>query len=465
VTGAEKPWRSPWEAARTFLYPRADGGRDADRLRRARVTTLTALAAHGTTIATGFVSVPLTVGYLGPELYGVWLTIGSLLMWLAVTDLGFGGNALINALADAHGRDDRELAREVVATAFWLLTAMAAILAAAFLLAVPHIDWHRVFNVSSAVPASDLRSAATLALFAFLLTFPLGVVTGIYHGYQEGYLSNAWTTAAGLASLGALVTVTHFRGGLPLLVAALWGVRVLVTLASAVHVFGRHRPWLLPVPARATRRGAGRLAALGGKYFAAQLAGIAMFQSQPMIVAQTLGPAQVGVFGVAYRLLSAPLLVVQVVSQPLMPAYGEARARGDWPWIRHTLMRSLWLALGVTVVLTVPLALVAKPLIILWAGPALAPPPGLVWGLALYVIVAGCVTPASVMLYGLERVGGQALVGTLNAVATVVLGIWFTRIWGLSGMGAAMAVALIAANPLAQVFLIRQALKQGHRTS
>jgi hypothetical protein len=30
----------------------------------------------------GFVSVPLTVHYLGAERYGVWLTISSLLLWV-----------------------------------------------------------------------------------------------------------------------------------------------------------------------------------------------------------------------------------------------------------------------------------------------------------------------------------------------------------------------------------------------
>jgi O-antigen/teichoic acid export membrane protein len=462
VSGGERVRFPLLRGARAFVFPQADGGRDADRLRRARFTTLTSFAAQGTTIFTGLVSVPLTVGYLGPELYGVWLTIGSLLMWLAVTDFGFGGNALINALAEAHGRDDRELARELVATAFWFLTAIALIIGAVFFLALPHIPWHRVFNVSMGVPDSDLRWGASLALAGFLLTFPLGVITGIYHGYQEGYLSNAWATGGGIASLAALIAVTRFEGGLPLLVAALWGVRLLVTLASAVHVFSRHRPWLRPSRSHASRRGAVRLGSLGGKYLAAQLAGIGMFQSQPMIVAQVLGAAHVGVFNVAQRLLTVPQFVAQVLTQPLMSAYGEAQARGDWPWIRHTFRRSMWLSVAVTSVLTVPLALFAEPLITLWVGPGLLPPRGLVIGLAVYVLAAGWVTPASVLLYGLERVGAQAILGTLNAAATVALGIWFTRRWGLSGMGAAMAIGFLLANTVGQVIQVRVALRPVH---
>ena len=60
----------------------------------------------------GFVSVPLTVHYLGAERYGVWLTISSLLVWVALTDFGLAGNALVNVLSEAVGNDDRGVARQ-----------------------------------------------------------------------------------------------------------------------------------------------------------------------------------------------------------------------------------------------------------------------------------------------------------------------------------------------------------------
>ena len=37
-----------------------------------------------------FLSVPLTIGYLGIERYGVWVTLGSLIAWMALTDFGLG---------------------------------------------------------------------------------------------------------------------------------------------------------------------------------------------------------------------------------------------------------------------------------------------------------------------------------------------------------------------------------------
>src|SRR5262249_37839293 len=83
----------------------------------------------------------------------------------------------------------------------------------------------------------------------------------------------------------------------------------------------------------------------------------------------------------------------------------------------------------------------AKPVIRIWVGPQAVPDTGLVLGLSLYVLVAAVVTPASVMLYGVQRVGGQAIIAGINAIFTVAGGILLTRSLGTAGMAVAMAFA------------------------
>jgi O-antigen/teichoic acid export membrane protein len=140
------------------------------------------------------------------------------------------------------------------------------------------------------------------------------------------------------------VVVTLFDGGLVELVAGLCGTRLAVAVAAAIYLFAWHRPWLIPSPGAITRAALARLLSLGIRYQFAQVAGIGMFHSQPFIITQVLGPAQVGIFNVAYRLMTLPLQFIQIFTFPLMPAYGEARARQDWAWIRVTLRRSLTLS-------------------------------------------------------------------------------------------------------------------------
>ena len=431
----------------------------AGRVRRARLTSASSILAQGIAFAVGLVSVPLTVRYLGQERYGLWITLSSFLTWLTLADLGLGGNGLINTLADANGRDDRQLGREMVATAFWSLAGIGGVLAVAFALALPFVPLDTLFRPSAHVVMSELQLAVVLAFGTWLLAMPLNTVTAIFHGYQEGYLSNTWTVVGSLASLLALAAVTHFRGGLVELVVALCGTRLVVAVAGGIYLFAWHRPWLMPVPTAITRRALSRLLSLGIRYQAAQVAGIGMFHSQPFIITQVLGPTQVGIFNVAYRLMTLPLQLIQIFTFPLMPAYGEARAREDWAWIRVTLRRSLMASVVGISCMVLAMVVLARPIVRLWVGPGMEPDQNLVFTLGLYVFVAGMVTPASVMLYGLERVGPQALFASVNAFATVALGLWLTRQWGLSGMASAMAIALALVNPLGQAMELRAAFR------
>src|SRR5436190_14295296 len=115
-------------------------GRARERWRRVLVTAAAAFASRGIGILTLLVTVPLTLHYLGPERYGLWMTISSVIALLGFADLGLG-NGLVNALAAAHGRDNHAEARALVSNAFFLLAAIAAALGTLFLVSYPWISW------------------------------------------------------------------------------------------------------------------------------------------------------------------------------------------------------------------------------------------------------------------------------------------------------------------------------------
>ena len=69
-----KTYLSPEGLKRLFTRSSADPGRE--RYRRAGMTASTSYIAKGLTLLMGFVSVPLTVHYLGAERYGVWCCSG-----------------------------------------------------------------------------------------------------------------------------------------------------------------------------------------------------------------------------------------------------------------------------------------------------------------------------------------------------------------------------------------------------
>ncbi len=435
-------------------------GRGVSRLRRAGLSGMTAIMAHGITIATGIISIKLTVGYLGKERYGIWLTINSLLQWLYISQMGLSGNALVNKLSDANGKDDKTLAQELVATAFWSLSIIALIFLLLFAISFPFVNWSLVFNTTQAVSINELEFAIAIAFVCFVMMFPTSMVDAVYQSYQEGFIGNFWNIAGSIVALIALILVTRTKGGLPLLVGALFGVKLLFSFANATYLFFFRHPWLVPTPKATSKTSFRNLMTLGGKYLFAQLSGIGMFQSQPMIITQVLGAGAVGVFGIAQRILTLPQMVVLMITNPFMPAYGEAKARGDWVWIKKTLKRTLITSTLISIAMVLPLCLLAQPIISRLTDGEIVPPTGLIWTFAIYTVIACVVTPASVMLYGIERVGAQAIFAFINAVLNVILGIILTRSFGVTGMVAAMTIALALVNPIAQITQVRLAYRE-----
>jgi O-antigen/teichoic acid export membrane protein len=417
----------------------ADAGRE--RYRRASLTAATSYIAKALTMLTGFVSVPLTVHYLGAERYGVWLTISSLLLWVALTDFGLAGNALVNVLSEAAGNDDRESARHYAASAFWALVTVAAVIGVLFIATFHAIPWRAIFRVSDATSTAELEATCALVLTLFLINLPLSLLRSIYNAHQEGYLANIWGIASGVISLLGLVIVTRFQGGLPQLVIAMSGLPALVLLANTYHAFVRRYPWLAPAPSAVRWSCVRRLLTLGGKYMIMQLAALGIYQSQPMIITQMLGPSQVVIFVVTYKVVALPMDLIYMGTVPFISAFGEANARHDWKWIKSAYRNASFASIALGLPLAAALALVAKPLIFVWAGAAAVPDLHLVLWLFVYTAIGVCFMMAGQLLCGVERLDPLTVSIVLCAVGCVVLGVVFAPWWGLSGVAFAMAIS------------------------
>ena len=428
-----------------------------ERERRVAMSGDMSAASTAVAMAVSFISIPLTVGYLGTDRYGVWVTIGSLLSWVAIVDMGFGGVALVNAMSEARGRDDADHMRSLVSTALFALSLIALALLVVFAACFPFVPWHKVLNVSAGmVDGHELHIAVALAFVGFALLFPLSLTSAVFTSLQEAYVSHAWNIAAHLASLAALIVVSKFEGGLPLLVLALTFTRSLVVFGATIYLFTRRHPELRPRLSFVRRNSLARLGGLGWKYLLQQLANIGMFQSQPMLVTHQIGPGAVGIYNVAYRILAIPQALTGFFLLPLVPAYGEARARKDWDWIWRTLRRTTVLSLLVGLAATAPLALALDWIVDAWIGHELIPPTALICWLAAYTVLTAVAAPFAVFFNGIERVGSMASIGLANAAVTITLAFALLPVMGIAGMGAAMAIGFAATNVLGQLWLVAQ---------
>jgi len=416
----------------------------------------TAIAGRGIAVATSFVAVPLTVRYLGAERYGVWITLTSILAWLTVFDLGIG-NTAINKIAEALAHREFATAKLRVNAAYASMTAIALALGLGVLIAWRFISWPAVLGAKMAQNRGEINLAAAFAIVAFLGSFPFTITPKVLAACRKVPLANYWSSAASVLSLLLLLVATRLRLGLPGLVLAFSGSMLLTGALSTAWLY-RHFDWLTPGLRSIQREHVSELLNTGLPFFAVQIAGIILFQTDNLIIAQILGAQEVTPYSVTWRLFSYSSLL-QVVSIPtLWPAYADAFARRDFPWIRKTYRYNVKFAVGSTLVFVAILVVIARPFIRLWAGPPAVPSNGLVVAMAIWsclVVLSWC---ESCLLGAAGRVKGQAIYSGIGAVVNVAVSIFLGQAFGLVGIVSGTICAYVVCIIIPQTIEVRRIL-------
>jgi O-antigen/teichoic acid export membrane protein len=440
--------RMPMAQRASFDTTTAEG-RSNERYRRARLSAATSAAAKGIALVTTAVSVPLTLGYLGTDRFGVWMTLSALIAVLGFSDFGIG-NSLLNNVAEAAGRDDRASIRAYLSSGIAMLVAIAAALGLLFLVAYPHVPWARIFNVASPTGAEEIGPAAAVLVACFLISMPVGAFQQVRIGLQSGYVNSLFVAVGNLLGLVLVLLAIQLQLGLPWLVLAMAGAPLIAMVVNGVALLARSA-WLRPKLGEVRLRVAGSLLRVGLLFLVLQLAVAVAFTSNSIIVAAMIGPSAVAVYAVVYKLFMIPTLLVAFVLGPLWPAYREALSRGDVDWIRATFGRSTRLSFLVAGLLSAGLVAVGIPLIALWLGAsAVQPSFGLVLAFGIWTTISAVGTSISVLLNGAQVMRFQVISATLMATANIVLSVALTSRIGVAGVvwGSIIAYSVFSLLPV-----------------
>jgi O-antigen/teichoic acid export membrane protein len=420
---------------------------------------VTSLGNRIISVIVSFLSVPLTIGYLGAERYGVWITLGSLLAWLQITDFGLG-NGLRNAVTTAAGQEKPELVRTHLSNGLLLLSAVASAVGITVAVAWPFIDWNGLFGVTSQAARAEVGSAVGAALAIFLIQFPLSVTSKVYMAYQEGRIGNYWGGAGNLLSLLALLVVTHTQGGLVWLVIAVSGASMMVNIVNTAWLFLVHKPFLRPRFSSIDFTCMRSLSEMGGQFFLIQIMALVTFSTDNFIISHFLGARNVPEYTLTYNLFNYSLLPQTILFAYLWTAYNEAIARRDIVWVRRTFDLNLFVGLGFSVAAAVVLGVIAKPFIGWWAGKNVVPSSSLVLWMAAWSIINGFTNPIACLLAAASHLRYQIIYSAVSSVANIALSLYLVQRWGSVGVIAAtvMSYMVFVCGPVyvdARLLLVR----------
>ncbi|RYX87905.1 polysaccharide biosynthesis protein [bacterium] len=398
----------------------------------AKKNILLSFFVKGVSIAVSLVLVPLTINYVNPSRYGIWLTLSSIITWFIFFDVGFG-NGLRNKFAEAVAKGDDKLARNYVSTTYAMLCIIVGVLLSLFFCINFFINWAKILNAPKEM-ASELSVLAEIVVIFFCLRFVFQLITTVLTANQETAKASFFDFLSSILSLLIIFILTKTTSGnLVYLGTTLSFTPVLVLIISSIWFYTRDYKKFAPSIQFVRFSYARNLMSLGVKFFIIQIAALVLFNTNNIIVTQVFGPETVTTFDVAFKLFSVVTMIFNIIATPLWSAFTDAYAKSEFEWIKNTLliMKKIWIVLSV---FTIFLLLSSKWIFKIWLGNKVNIPLNLSIAMSSYVIVFMWQTIHVFFLNGIGKIKLQLYLVIFSGLINIPLSIYFGKKFGLVGI-------------------------------
>lgn len=393
------------------------------------------------TLLCSMVIVPITIDYLNPENYGVWMAITSILYWIAFCDIGLG-NGMRNYMAEAISKEDWNAARSYFSTAVFFLSLIALSIG---LIATPLIylcNLCNLFNTQS-IPPSLLTQAVLVAVSFSLIQFVVKCIGMVYIAMQKYAYNDLIIFLGNVSGVAAIFILTHVtEGNLLYVVIAYTVTPVIFFLLAAIPLFRKY-PALKPRIKNINISAARKVVSKGLGFFAIQITScLIIYGSSNVIMSHYCGPEQVTVYNVAYKLFFVLATVYTILLSPLWNAYTDAAAKDDYVWIRKAFRRSfgIWM---LTVIGGILLLVMSGWLYEIWIGNSVKIPFEVSVCVMIYICAFNLNNWATYLINGLNKIYVQ-IITSISATVLYLVSVYLIRdTLGIIGISICMISAYL----------------------
>ena len=392
---------------------------DSERSTTLSKNIIGSLFLKGISIVVQLMLVPMTLTYLSKELYGIWLTISSVVLWLTFFDVGFS-LGLKNRLAEAIARGNLERGRQLVSTTYVMLFAIFVPLGLICELIIPYFDWTKILNVDASY-GPVLVVTMRILILSFVLQMIFNSISTILAAFQRVAFANAFTVLGNIISLIVIWLLIQFtEPSLINMALAISFVPVAVYIVSSLILFSGQLRAVRPSLLAFRKDAIGDIFSLGAKFFIIQIQLIIMQQATNLLISNISNPDFVAYYNIVYRYLGAAMMVFNLVLGPLWPAFTDAYTKGDYPWMRstyRTLTRLYLFCLGAIIVMCV----ISPFAYSIWLGNAITIPWAMTISIATYFAILMWDSLQTNLLNGIGAVKLQSYVTCIGIVFHIPL--------------------------------------------
>jgi O-antigen/teichoic acid export membrane protein len=413
-----------------------------ERTLKAKKNIVVGFFVRGISILANMALIPVTINYLNPTKFGIWVTLSSIIGWFSFLDIGLG-NGLRNKFAEALAKGNKELAKVYVSTTYATLTIIVIIVFMAFLCLNPFLTWTYILN-STEIVEEELSLLAMFIFALFCIRIVLQLISTILTADQKPIYSNIFKLFWHLLSLLMILILTKTTHENFLLLGISISISpIVVLLLSSIWFFKRsykyYRPKINNINFKYTRD----LLNVGFQFFFIVICSVIIYQSSNLIISHLFSVSDVTPYNIALRYYMVGTVSFGIIMQPFWTAHTDAYAKNDHLWIVNSIKKLLkiwFLFLCGMILMTVFADIFYK----FWVGENIQVPFLVSVFMAIYVSLLSFGSIFVMFINGVGKIKLQLVSSLIGALIFVPTAIYFAKNTDLHISG--IIVATIIAN-------------------
>lgn len=376
--------------------------------------------------------VPLTISYVTPTQYGVWLTLSSIISWMSIFDLGLG-NGFRNKYAEAAANGDLKLAKQYVSTVYVTISVLMAIVFVLITVVNNFIDWSQILKIDASYKEELQKVFGILSLF-FCLSMIVNLFSTLLNADQKPGTASLIHSAGQVLSLIVIFFLTKFTSG-SLIKLALYFSSVPCLLMIFISIFGYHSSKYKAVAPSINcfrKNLVSEILSLGIQFFIIQISIILVFQIVNIVLSREIGPEAVTQYNISQRYYSILTTIVTVISVPFWSAFTDAYTKKDFNWMKSTIrkLEVCWICLCVLGIL---MQLISPWFYHVWIGDTVSIPWTLSVSMMLFSLSSGLENIYVYLINGIGTIRIQMIIYVVFALVAWPALVFASRTFGVAG--------------------------------
>lgn len=399
-----------------------------------------------------YITIPITLSYLGTERYGIWQTILTVISWASVSNFGIG-NGLRNKVTAALTAKQYEKLKAYITSAYIYLTAIATILLVGGIIAVCTINTDILFKHNT-IPKLEIIIGFIIVIVSFCVNFILGISSSIAFGIHKSSVVNFFQVVTNIIVLIGLILVSNFTKVSIINLSLVYFIaNTLSNIIFTIYIFTDCK--LRPDIKYNNKKYGKELTSLGMEFFILQMATIILFSTDNFIISTFIGVNEVTDYSLVSKFFQMVSTFFSILLVQLWSGVAKATYNGEYRWIKKS-MHKLMLLLVPTAIVLVIMVLNFNFVSKLWLGKVVMIDKKLIIMAAIYAWII-CFNGIFVNIQnGMSSIRMQTISSIISCIINIPIAIIFIKVFNLGVIGVMLSniICLLISSTICSIDVI-----------